>query len=216
VIEKHFPIQNKLWIWLRGSGGFYEKLKILFLEDFFRIRALKSIRGIQWEFLLCALQFGYFNLEQRLFCKGSSYLMVFVRWRDSGKNPYFANPMDLPCFTLSGGWIWRRFWIFRFIMDGKSDIATLGVFIFRIHFGYLARFLIHWEQFYLFVLFFLILLVVSKRAIISKDLSQIMGKKEEKTTCWVEESIGNCARLTSFPKIFSSPWRNSLRAQLCF
>lgn len=111
----------------------------LFLNDFFRIGGLKSIRGFNENFFY-ARSFGYFNLEQRLFFERSSYLMVFV---DGGilENPYFANPMDYPVSFGAGLNLETGSGIFRFIYGvGKSDLQPLEFSYSRIHFGYLARF----------------------------------------------------------------------------
>jgi outer membrane protein assembly factor BamA len=138
VIEKHFPIKTNYGIWLRGSGGFMRN-ENLFLNDFFRIGGLKSIRGFNENFFY-ARSFGYFNLEQRLFFERSSYLMVFV---DGGilENPYFANPMDYPVSFGAGLNLETGSGIFRFIYGvGKSDLQPLEFSYSRIHFGYLARF----------------------------------------------------------------------------
>ncbi len=138
VVEKHFPIKTNYGIWLRGSGGFMRN-ENLFLNDFFRIGGLKSIRGFNENFFYTR-SFGYFNLEQRLFFDRSSYLMVFV---DGGilENPYFADPLDYPVSFGAGLNLETGSGIFRFIYGvGKSNLQPLEFSYSRIHFGYLARF----------------------------------------------------------------------------
>lgn len=138
MFEKHFPIKANYGVWFRGSGGFMRN-ENLFLNDFFRIGGLKSLRGFNENFFY-ARSFTYFNLEQRLFFERSSYLMAFV---DGGilENPYFAAPIDYPVSFGAGLNLETGSGIFRFIYGvGKSNLQPLEFSYSRIHFGYLARF----------------------------------------------------------------------------
>jgi len=138
AIEKHFPISSNYGLWFRGSGGFMRN-ENLFLNDFFRIGGLKSIRGFNENFFY-ARTFSYFNLEQRLFFDQSSFLMIFV---DGGilENPYFADEIDYPISFGAGLNLETGSGVFRFIYGvGKSNIQPLEFSYSRIHFGYVARF----------------------------------------------------------------------------
>ena len=138
MIEKHFSIQPNYGIWIRGSGGGMRNAN-LYLNDFFRIGGLKSIRGFNENFFY-ARTYSYLNLEQRLFFDRNSFLMIFV---DGGiiENPYFVKTIDYPISFGAGLNLETSSGIFRFIYGvGKSNLQPLEFSYSRIHFGYLARF----------------------------------------------------------------------------
>jgi len=69
--------------------------------------------------------------------------MVFVEWRDSGKNPYFAKFQWIYLFHFGAGVEFGDgFGIFPLYLWklGKSDLQPLGFHIQEFNFGYLARF----------------------------------------------------------------------------
>jgi len=93
----------------------------LFLNDFFRIRGLKGIRGFNEKFSFNARSFG-------IFFRNSVYLKEllldgFCGWRIL-KNPYFAKSNGLPCFIWSGVEFGDGSGIFRFIYGVGKSIAN--------------------------------------------------------------------------------------------
>ncbi|MBB6326149.1 outer membrane protein assembly factor BamA [Algoriphagus iocasae] len=137
-VEQHV-FMSQIWgMWFRGSGGFIRNENLL-LNDLYRIGGLKSIRGFNENFFF-AKNFGYFNMEQRLFFGGNSYLMVFS---DFGvlNNPFDEREKDYPISFGAGINLETGNGVFRFIYGlGKSNLQPLSFSYSRIHFGYLARF----------------------------------------------------------------------------
>ena len=125
-------------MWIRGVGGFIQN-ENLFLNEFYRIGGLKSIRGFN-EKNFFAKQFGYLNFEQRLFFDQNSYLILFA---DVGvvENPYNVPEIDHPFSFGTGINLDTDGGLFSFVLAlGKSNTQPLSFSYSRIHFGYLARF----------------------------------------------------------------------------
>lgn len=136
--EKHIFIKPAWGMWIRGVGGFLQNQN-LFLNELYRIGGLKSIRGFN-EKNFFAKNFGYFNLEQRLFFDQNSYLLVFsdLAFVD---NPYNFPEIDLPFSIGTGINLDTDGGLFSFVLAvGKSNTQPFSFSYSRIHFGYLARF----------------------------------------------------------------------------
>jgi outer membrane protein assembly factor BamA len=136
--EKHIFLRPAWGMWIRGVGGFIQN-ENLFLNEFFRIGGLKSIRGFN-EKNFFAKQFGYLNFEQRLFFDQNSYLILFA---DVGvvENPYNVPEIDHPFSFGTGINLDTDGGLFSFVLAlGKSNTQPLSFSYSRIHFGYLARF----------------------------------------------------------------------------
>ncbi|MBN3584035.1 BamA/TamA family outer membrane protein [Algoriphagus aestuarii] len=137
-VEEHVWMSPSWGMWFRGSGGFIKNENLL-LNDLFRIGGLKSIRGFNENYFF-AKNYGYMNMEQRLFFGGNSYLMIFT---DFGllQNPYDEKENDYPVSFGTGINLETGNGVFRFIYGlGKSNLQPLSFSYSRIHFGYLARF----------------------------------------------------------------------------
>lgn len=137
-LEKHLYIKKSWGMWFRGSSGFVRN-KSLFINDLFRLGGLKSIRGFNENFFY-AKNYGYLNMEQRLFFGEDSYLMIFT---DVGflKNPILEKENDFPVSFGAGINLETGNGVFRFIYGlGKSNLQPLSFSYSKIHFGYLARF----------------------------------------------------------------------------
>lgn len=136
--EKHLFIKPSWGMWIRGVGGFIQNQN-LFLNELYRLGGLKSIRGFN-EKNFFAKNFGYLNLEQRLFFDQNSYLMVFA---DLGiiENPFNLPKIDRPFSFGTGINLDTDGGLFSFVLAlGKSNTQPLSFSYSRIHFGYLARF----------------------------------------------------------------------------
>ncbi|SIO22330.1 Surface antigen [Algoriphagus halophilus] len=137
-LEKHLYIKKSWGMWFRGSSGFVRN-KSLFINDLFRLGGLKTIRGFNENFFY-AKNYGYLNMEQRLFFGEDSYLMIFT---DVGflKNPILEKEDDFPVSFGAGINLETGNGVFRFIYGlGKSNLQPLSFSYSKIHFGYLARF----------------------------------------------------------------------------
>lgn len=136
--EKHIFIKPAWGMWIRGVGGFLQNQN-LFLNEFYRIGGLKSVRGFN-EKNFFAKNFGYFNLEQRLFFDQNSYLVVFSDLAIID-NPYNSPEIDLPFSIGTGINLDTDGGLFSFVLAiGKSNTQPFSFSYSRIHFGYLARF----------------------------------------------------------------------------
>ncbi|GAB3231593.1 hypothetical protein J0A67_17705 [Algoriphagus aestuariicola] len=136
--EKHLYLKPGWGMWIRGVGGFLEN-ENLFLNEFFRLGGLKSIRGFN-EKSFFAKSYGYLNLEQRLFFDQNSYLVLFT---DMGvlENPYSDKKNDRPFSFGTGINLDTDGGLFSFVFAlGKSNTQSMSFAYSRIHFGYLARF----------------------------------------------------------------------------
>jgi outer membrane protein assembly factor BamA len=136
--EKHIFIKPSWGMWIRGVGGFIQNQN-LFLNELYRLGGLKSIRGFN-EKNFFAKNFGYLNLEQRLFFDQNSYLVVFT---DLGiiDNPYNSPEIDRPFSIGTGINLDTDGGLFSFVLAiGKSNTQPFSFSYSRIHFGYLARF----------------------------------------------------------------------------
>lgn len=136
--EKHLFIKPAWGMWIRGVGGFLQNQN-LFLNELYRLGGLKSIRGFN-EKNFFAKNFGYINLEQRLFFDQNSFLVVFA---DLGiiENPYNSPKIDHPFSFGTGINLDTDGGLFSFVLAiGKSNTQPLSFSYSRIHFGYLARF----------------------------------------------------------------------------
>lgn len=136
--EKHVFIMPAWGMWIRGVGGFLQNQN-LFLNELYRLGGLKSIRGFN-EKNFFAKNFGYINLEQRLFFDQNSFLVVFA---DLGivENPYNSPKIDRPFSFGTGINLDTDGGLFSFVLAiGKSSTQPLSFSYSRIHFGYLARF----------------------------------------------------------------------------
>lgn len=136
--EKHLFIKPTWGMWFRGVGGFLQNQN-LFLNELYRIGGLKSIRGFN-EKNFFAKNFGYLNMEQRLFFDQNSFLMVFA---DLGiiETPYNSQKIDRPFSFGTGINLDTDGGLFSFVLAiGKSSSQPLSFSYSRVHFGYLARF----------------------------------------------------------------------------
>ncbi|SEF93319.1 BamA/TamA family outer membrane protein [Algoriphagus boritolerans] len=136
--EKHVFIKSSWGMWIRGVGGFLQNQN-LFLNELYRLGGLKSIRGFN-EKNFFAKNFGYLNLEQRLFFDQNSFLIVFA---DLGivENPYNSPKIDRPFSFGTGINLDTDGGLFSFVLAiGKSSAQPISFSYSRIHFGYLARF----------------------------------------------------------------------------
>lgn len=136
--EKHLFIKPSWGIWIRGVWGGVQN-RNLFLNELYRIGGLKSIRGFN-EKNFFAKNYGYLNLEQRLFFDQNSFLIVFA---DLGiiENPYNSPKIDRPFSFGTGINLDTDGGLFSFVLAiGKSDSQPLSFSYSRIHFGYLVRF----------------------------------------------------------------------------
>ncbi|GAA0877709.1 hypothetical protein GCM10009119_06770 [Algoriphagus jejuensis] len=136
--EQHIYIKPAWGMWVRGVGGLLEN-ENLFLNEFFRVGGLKSIRGFN-EKNFYAKSFGYVNMEQRLFFDQNSFLVVFA---DLGiiENPYESQKIDCPFSFGTGINLDTDGGLFSFVFAlGKSTTQPISFSYSRIHFGYLARF----------------------------------------------------------------------------
>lgn len=137
-VEKHFFVKPGWGMWIRGVGALLEN-ENLFVNEFFRVGGLKSIRGFN-EKSFFAKSYGYLNLEQRLFLDQSSYLVLFT---DLGvvENPYASKKIDHPFAFGTGINLDTDGGLFSFVFAlGRSNTQPLSFSYSRIHFGYLARF----------------------------------------------------------------------------
>lgn len=136
--EKHIFMKPSWGMWIRGVGGFLQN-ENLFLNELYRIGGLKSIRGFN-EKNFFARNFGYVNLEQRLFFDQNSYLVVFSDFAIID-NPYNFPEIDRPFSIGTGINLDTDGGLFSFVLAiGKSNTQPFSFSYSRIHFGYLARF----------------------------------------------------------------------------
>ncbi|WP_332911626.1 BamA/TamA family outer membrane protein [Algoriphagus boritolerans] len=135
--EKHVFIKSSWGMWIRGVGGFLQNQN-LFLNELYRLGGLKSIRGFN-EKNFFAKNFGYLNLEQRLFFDQNSFLIVFA---DLGivENPYNSPKIDRPFSFGTGINLDTDGGLFSFVLAIGKSSASISFSYSRIHFGYLARF----------------------------------------------------------------------------
>ncbi|TDQ13729.1 outer membrane protein assembly factor BamA [Algoriphagus boseongensis] len=137
-VENHIFIKPQWGMYFRGEAGFIDNNQ-LFLNEFFRLGGLKSIRGFNEKFFF-AKSYGLLSMEQRLYFGQSSYLLAFA---DFGmlSNPYNSPKNDKPFSFGSGINLDTGGGLFSFVFAlGKSTIQPLSFEYARIHFGYLARF----------------------------------------------------------------------------
>lgn len=136
--EKHVYI-NPVWgMWMKGALGILQNDN-LFLNEYFRLGGLKTIRGFNEKFFF-AKNFGYLSFEQRLFFGENTYLMAFA---DFGRleNAYNSPKKDQPFSFGTGINLDTGGGLFSFVLAmGKSNIQPLSFEYARVHFGYLARF----------------------------------------------------------------------------
>ncbi|WP_051287419.1 BamA/TamA family outer membrane protein [Algoriphagus mannitolivorans] len=136
--EKHVYI-NPVWgMWMKGAFGVLQNDN-LFLNEYFRLGGLKTIRGFNEKFFF-AKSFGYLSLEQRLFFGENTYLMAFA---DIGilENAYNSPKKDQPFSFGTGINLDTGGGLFSFVFAlGKSNVQPLSFEYARVHFGYLARF----------------------------------------------------------------------------
>ena len=136
--EKHVYM-NPFWgMWVKGSAGILQNDN-LFLNEYFRLGGLKTIRGFNEKFFF-ARSYGFLSFEQRLFFGENTYLMVFT---DVGilNNPYNSPKKDKPFSFGTGINLDTGGGLFSFVFAlGKSNIQPLSFEYARVHFGYLARF----------------------------------------------------------------------------
>ena len=136
--EKHVFV-NPFWgMWFKGSAGILQNDN-LFLNEYFRLGGLKTIRGFNEKFFF-AKSYGYLSIEQRLFFGENTYLMAFA---DVGllENEYNSPKYDQPFSFGTGINLDTGEGLFSFVFAlGKSNIQPLCFEYSRIHFGYLARF----------------------------------------------------------------------------
>jgi outer membrane protein assembly factor BamA len=137
-LEKNVFVASSWGMYFRASGGVI-KNENLFLNEYFRLGGLQTIRGFNEKFFF-ARSYGYFNAEQRFFFGENSFLVVFA---DFGlvENPYFVTKIDKPFSMGSGINLETGNGVFSFIYAlGKSASQPMSFEYSRIHFGYLARF----------------------------------------------------------------------------
>jgi outer membrane protein assembly factor BamA len=137
-LGKHLFISPSWGMWFRGAGGFIHNDQ-LFLNEYFRLGGLKSIRGFNEKYLF-AKAYSHFSVEQRFFFATSSYLLAFS---DFGilDNPYFSPRKDSPVSFGAGINLDTDGGLFSFVFAlGKSNVQPISFEYTRIHFGYLARF----------------------------------------------------------------------------
>jgi outer membrane protein assembly factor BamA len=137
-VEKHLFIKPAWGMWIRSVGGLLQNQN-LFLNELYRIGGLKSIRGFN-EKNFFSKNFGYLNVEQRLFFDKNSYLLAFA---DLGiiENPYNSPRIDHPFSIGTGINLDTDGGLFSFVLAiGRSNTQPLSFSYSRVHFGYLARF----------------------------------------------------------------------------
>ena len=136
--EKHWYVNPNWGMWMKGAAGILQNDN-LFLNEYFRLGGLKTIRGFNEKFFF-ARTFGYLSMEQRLFFGENTYLMAFA---DVGilENPYNSPKKDQPFSFGTGINLDTGGGLFSFVFAlGKSNIQPLSFEYARVHFGYLARF----------------------------------------------------------------------------
>ena len=136
--EKHWFI-NPIWgMWAKGAAGFLQNDN-LFLNEYFRLGGLKTIRGFNEKFFF-ASNYAYLSVEQRLFFGENTYLMAFA---DFGvlENDYNSPKKDKPFSFGTGINLDTGGGLFSFVFAlGRSNVQPLSFEYARVHFGYLARF----------------------------------------------------------------------------
>lgn len=136
--EKHVFINKFLGLFFGTSAAWMEN-ENLFLNEFYRLGGLKSIRGFNEKFFF-ADRYAFLNAEQRIFFGENSYLMVFG---DLGvlNNSFLSPQIDRPASFGLGINLDTDGGLFSFVFGlGKSNTQPLSLAYARIHFGYLARF----------------------------------------------------------------------------
>lgn len=136
--EKHLYLNPIFGMWFRGSMGIIQN-ENLFLNEYFRLGGLKSLRGFNEKFFF-ARSYGYLSLEQRLFFSDNTYLMAFA---DMGvlENEFNSPKKDKPFSFGTGINLDTGGGLFSFVFAlGKSNVQPLSFEYARVHFGYLARF----------------------------------------------------------------------------
>lgn len=136
--EKHLFLKPFLGLYFRLNGAIM-KNENLFLNEFYRLGGLRSIRGFNEKFFF-ADRYAFFSAEQRVFFGDNSFLMVFG---DFGvlNNPYFSPKNDKPRSFGLGINLDTEGGLFSFVFGlGSSNMQPLSFSYSRIHFGYLARF----------------------------------------------------------------------------
>lgn len=138
ALEQHIYVGPRYGIWLNLEGGHIQN-QSLFLNEFFRLGGIQSIRGF-YESFFFTNSFAYLNMEQRFYIDAKSYLVAFS---DLGvlNNP-FANPaLDRPVSFGSGINLDTGQGLFSFVLAlGSSNAQPMSFSYSRVHFGYSARF----------------------------------------------------------------------------
>lgn len=141
MVEKYIRLSKKNILMSRlNLGQIFNDKKSLFLNDFYRVGGLRTLRGFN-ENQYYVSQFAVGTIEYRFHTDEESYLLLFTD-QAFVANPYIDNGNPEYVFGLGAGISFTtQAGVFNFVYSvGQSSTQKLSLTLSKIHFGLVSKF----------------------------------------------------------------------------